>query len=136
MSLNEEVRAFFITFSNGDVFYFNINKNGEIFCREFTMLFGNMLPLAYCIEITNNGFILQNGTGNKICSLEDYRNILNNINKDSSMMAVNDVFVEELFIDEDVKINLLISGKIKCNEEVGKKIGLFDNSSYKKNLFR
>lgn len=114
MSFKEDYRVFFISYDNGLVFYFNINKQGEIFCREFIKLFGNMNS-AYYLVLTNDGFVLQDKDYKKIYSLEDY---IVTFRKNSLFSIEEPMFMENLYIDEDVMVELLEMGKLKFNENV------------------
>lgn len=124
MSFKEEFRSFFVVYNAGEVFYFNINQKGEIFCREFVKLFGNAIPGAHYIEFTNTGFILQDKEGNKICSLEDYINTLKKFKLITLLPSQTLTKAEAMYIDEDVRTELLELGKLKYNEETSKIPGL------------
>lgn len=124
MSFKEEFRSFFVLYNNGEVFYFNINQKGEIFCREFTKLFGTALPGAHYIEFTNTGFELQDKEGNKIYSLEDYIKTLKEFKLITLLTPQAPTKAEVMYIDEDVRAELLELGKLKYNEETSKIPGL------------
>ena len=124
MSFKEEFRSFFILYNNGEVFYFNINQKGEIFCREFVKLFGNIIPGAHYIEFTNTGFELQDKEGNKIYSLEDYIKTLKQLKITSLLMTKEPTKAEIMYMDEDVRTELLETGKLKYTEETSKIPGL------------
>lgn len=117
MSFKEEFRSFFVLYNNGEVFYFTINKKGEIYCNEFSKLFGIFIPAAYFIEFTENGFNLQDENGNKIYSLEDYKNTLNILKTTSLLTPEDPTSTERIYMDEDVRSELLENGKLKYNEK-------------------
>jgi len=124
MSFKEEYRCFFVLYNNGEVFNFTINKKGEISCVEFVKLYGNIIQGAQYVEFTNTGFNLQDKDGNKICSLEDYKNTLKQFNLTSLLVSVEPTAVERIYMDEDVRTELLELGKLKHNEETSKIPGL------------
>jgi len=140
MSFREEFRSFFVLYNNGEVFYFTINKKGEIFCREFVKLFGNDLLGAHYIEFTNTGFILQDKDGKKIGSLDDYKNALKQFKITSLLTPTEATGTERIYMDEDVRTELLELGKIKYNEETSKIPGLLsepvEENTYTKKRFK
>lgn len=124
MSFKEEYRCFFVLYNNGEVFNFTINKKGEIFCIEFAKLYGNIISGAQYVEFTEKGFNLQSQEGNKICSLEDYKKTLRQFNLTSLLPSEEPTSVERIYMDEDVRNELIKLGKLKYNEETSKIPGL------------
>lgn len=121
MSKSVEDRIFFILCNNGDTFYFNINKDGEIFCNEFNYAYkavnGKNIPAAYSLSITENDFQLIGINGEILYSLKDYCSINPNLKNEK-------IAVETLYIDEDIRTLLLESNKITYDETASQIPGL------------
>lgn len=124
MSFQEDYRSFFVLYNNGEVYYFNVNQKGEIYCREFTKLFGDYIPGAHSIEFTETGFNLQDEEGEQIYSLEDFRNTLKKIKFTSVLMPEPITGTDSIYMDDDVRTELLAKNKLKYNESASKIPGI------------
>ena len=124
MSFKEDYRSFFVLYNNGEVYYFNVNQKGEIYCREFAKLFGDYISGAHSIEFTETGFNLYDIDGQHIYSLEEFRNTLKKIKFISYLMPENITATERIYLDEDVRTELLAKGKLKYNEQASQIPGL------------
>lgn len=113
-----DISIFFILLSDGNTQYFTVKKTKEIFkiywndfikvCEE-----GAQVPEANSIEFTENGFVLKNAVGETICSLEDYYKIKNKNNKQPSSNLPK---IELLYIDSQLRKELLTREQLRCDE--------------------
>lgn len=117
MTLREQSRLFFVLYDNGDTFYFAVNGNCEIYCTKFKNIYENTrkqtMPGAASLEFVGNSFNLKNASGETIYSLEEY-------NKDMSKylsMPKEIPSIERLYIDEDVRTNLLSLNMLTFDEK-------------------
>lgn len=117
MHTNEKFRVFFVLYDNGETFYFNVNEKGEIHCREISKSYkalGINAQKAYAVEFTGNNFYLKSKTGETIDSLENFQ---------QAMELESRPKLEGLYIDEEVRLALLASGKLKLDEEASQILG-------------
>ena len=129
MSFSEEYRSFIVVYNNGEVYYFHINKKGEIYCDEFCKIFGDLIPGAHSIEFTETGFNLQDELGEEIYCLNDFRNQLKKFRKISFLMPKEITETEIVYMDEDVRNELVEKGKLKYTESASKIPGLLNNQT-------
>ena len=105
---NNEI--FFILFSNGETFYFNLT-NGQIKCKEFQKLYGDNILAASIIQLDVNGFSLKQEDGKTIYSLDQY---LLGLKNSGQLFIPNfeNSFVERLYINPDVRTIMLAEEKL------------------------
>ena len=124
MNFKESERHFFILYTNGDTFFFTIDKKGFIYCHEFNNLHqfytGRKLPIAKCIEIDNNDFKLKSITGETIYSLNRYLKL-------QGKVIDNKPAIEMFYIDSDIKQEMLQRKKITFSKTINEIPGLISN---------
>ena len=122
MALRKGMRSFFILYSNGDTFYFTVNPNLDIYCNKFITAYESngkkMMPAAQVLNLKGDSFDLQNYQGETIYSLEDYRNATRH-NPQEEIPTI-----ERLYIDADVRMALLESGRITYDAKASQIPGL------------
>ena len=116
MKKTNDTRYFFILLSNGDTIYFSVEKENEIYkiyCEDFVKTFNqdkSKVTPGHSIELTKDNFILKDNIGMSICSLkEDY-------NKIRSTYNPNNLEIQMLYIDNDMRPNLLERGQLLYDE--------------------
>lgn len=119
-----ETSVFFVLFNNGDTHYFAVKKNKEIFniyWTDFIKAYGyegnSILSLANSIEFTKNNFVLKGKQNEIICSLEDYNKKVN-----SNDLTLPEI--EKVYIDPELRQELLIRGQLKYDEEASRIPGI------------
>ena len=126
MTLRDEIRTFFILYSNGETFYFSVDSNSKIYCNKLKKVYEyyrkDKMPGADILEFTGNSFCLKSETGEKIYSLVDYYNET----KDDLSMDTEMPEIEMLYIDEDVRTHLLNNEILKYDEKASKIAGLLN----------
>ncbi len=125
---NEECKVFFALYDNGETFYFNVNEDGEIHCREFDKLYSNsgnskMQP-AFAVEFTENDFSLKDETGETIYSLNNYQKTTTHPVEKFSLGEDNKPTIEKLYIDDEVCLALLTLDRLRFDEKASQILGL------------
>lgn len=125
---SEECTVFFALYDNGETFYFNVNKDGEIHCREFDKLYRNSgsskIQPAFAVEFTENDFSLKNETGETIYSLNNYQKATMSPVEKFFLGETNKPTIEKLYIDEEVCLALLTLDRLRFDEKASKILGL------------
>ena len=128
MNFKENQRHFLILYTNGETYFFTIDKNGFIYCNEFNNLhkfyIGNYLPIAASIKIKDNDFELKSLSGETIYSLKQYRNV-KGINYHSEPT------IEMFYIDPDIKDEIIERRKIILSKNIKEIPGLITESELK-----
>lgn len=131
MTLREQTRLFFVLYDNGDTFYFTVDGNCTIYCTRFKNIYESTrkqaMPGASSLEFVGNSFNLKNAAGETIYSLEQYNEDMNKY----LSMPKEVPSIERLYIDEDVRTNLLDLNMLTFDEEASLIPGLLTEEQQK-----
>lgn len=109
----EDIRVFFVSYDNGECYYFKLYPTGELFCPEFNKMRknteGKNFSMAHTLEFVGDNFNLKDDKGEIIYSLLQYRQA-NNLGQMPK--------IEHFYIDEDIRPTLIEQGKITFDKTV------------------
>ena len=128
MNFKENQRHFLILYTNGETFFFTIDKNGFIYCQEFNNLHkfntGIYLPIATSIKFKDNDFELKSLSGETIYSLKQYRNV-------KGIKNEVEPTIEMFYIDPDIKYEIIERKKITFSKNIKEIPGLITDEELK-----
>ena len=122
MASKNNIRTFFVLYSNGDTIYFTVNiAEGEIYCNEFKKMYekttNQKMPAANVLEISNNNLNLKNTDDEIIYSLEDYKKEMSKFSILFQRTAYETPVIERIYMDEDIRATLLGLEMVKYDAE-------------------
>ena len=115
-----DISVFFILLNDGNTHYFTVKKTKEIF-KIYYNDFGYEYE-ADSIEFTKNSFQLKKYNGENIYNLQNYYKIMNQMNNQEN--TNNQPEIEMLYIDLELRKELLNRGQLKYDEDASKIPGI------------